>query len=74
MIRKVLGMGLAMIVFAATTISSKASGLQKLDASTFKSDYRITSVHIGSDVYEISDYTFRNLFDLTTMNMFISRS
>jgi transglutaminase-like putative cysteine protease len=69
MIRKVLGMGLAMIVFAATTISSKASGLQKLDASTFKSDYRITSVHIGSDVYEISDYTFRNLNNLKSITV-----
>ena len=69
MIKKVLGLGLAIIILATTTISSKASGLQKLDASSFKSDYRITSIHIGSDVYEISDYAFRNLNNLKSITV-----
>ena len=69
MLRKVLGLGLAVVLMATTTISSKASGFQKLDATTFKSDYRITSIHIGSDVSEISDYAFRNLNNLKSITV-----
>lgn len=47
-----------------TTISSKAQGPTTLDAQTFKSDYRITTVHIGSDVSEITNTAFRNLNNL----------
>lgn len=47
-----------------TTISSNAKGPSTLDAQTFKSDYRITTIHIGSDVSEITSTAFRNLNNL----------
>lgn len=61
-----------LIMLSENTISSKAyvgnSG-EIINSATFKSDYSITSIHIGRDVYEITSNAFRNLINLNTITV-----
>lgn len=68
----VFSLVMAIAILGNSTISCKAYGGgngEVIDSSTFKSDYRITTIHIGSDVYEISDAAFRNLINLRAITV-----
>lgn len=67
-----------LIIFCTTTVPSKATGEyggyggfggETIDASTFGSDYRITTIHIGSNVNKISSSAFRNLINLRAITV-----
>ena len=72
MIRKAFTLFLILMLLGVSTISSKAYGGNTgdiIDSSTFKSDYSITSIHIGSDVFEITSTAFRNLYNLRSITV-----
>ena len=61
---------LMLIMMGSMTITSKAVGSYKtLDVNSFKSDYRITTIHIGSDVGTITENAFRNLNNLRSITV-----
>ncbi len=62
--RRVIALLLVLTMMSTTTISSKASGYTTIDYKTFKNNYGITTIHIGSDVDEITSNAFRNLCNL----------
>ena len=68
MLKKLFSIITVFFVLSVFTISSKA-GISKIDAYTFKSNYGITSVHIGSEVSEISVNAFRNLNNLRSISV-----
>ncbi|SFC41843.1 transglutaminase domain-containing protein [Butyrivibrio sp. YAB3001] len=55
---------LVFFLFFFNTVRVNASGIDTIDSSTFKSDYSISEVHIGSSVSEITSTAFRNLVNL----------
>ena len=59
--KKISALVLALLILISQPITVNASGYKTIDATTFKSNYKITTIHIGSDVDEISSTAFRNL-------------
>jgi hypothetical protein len=55
--------------FAIPSVSSKAAVLTVIDASTFRGNSSITTVHIGSDVTEITSGAFRSLINLRSITV-----
>ncbi len=62
--KKISALVLALLILISQPITVNASEYKTIDATTFKSNYKITTIHIGSDVYEISSTAFRNLNNL----------
>lgn len=65
---------LAMVValLSTNTITCRAysgDAGEVIDSSTFRSNYKITTIHIGSDVYEITANAFRNLINLQSITV-----
>ena len=50
-------------------LSAKASGITKIDSATFRGTPEITTIHIGSDVTEISSGAFKGLFKLRSITV-----
>lgn len=67
--KKILSLALIVLLLGNMKISSTAAGLSVIDSKTFKSNYKITTVHIGSDVSEITDTAFRNLNNLRSITV-----
>ncbi len=67
--KRILAFLLIFFLMGSMTITSKAYGYKTLDVSTFKSDYRITTIHIGSDVWDITENAFRNLNNLRSITV-----
>ena len=67
--KKIVAILLALFLLGNMTITSEASGYKTIDVSTFKSDYRITTIHIGSDVWDITENAFRNLNNLRSITV-----
>ena len=51
------------------TLNTEAKELTKIDASTFRGNTKISTVHIGSDVTEISSSAFRSLMGLRSITV-----
>jgi hypothetical protein len=71
-VKKSIILCMTIIFLGTNTISSKAYGGnigKKIDSSTFGSNYNITSIHVGSDVYEITATAFRNLINLRSITV-----
>ena len=62
--KKLLSVVMAFMMLCSISIPSKAQGLTQIDSSTFRGNYKITVVHVGSDVSEITPSAFRNLNNL----------
>lgn len=63
--KRVLSMVMVLIVLGTGSISSKAAtGITTIDSSTFGNNTRITRVHVGSDVIDITSGAFRKLGNL----------
>ncbi len=67
--KKILALILMLFLLSNMTISSEAAGYKTIDVSTFKNDYRITTIHIGSDVMDITENAFRNLNNLRSITV-----
>ena len=67
--KRILAFLLIFFLMGSMTITSKAYGYKTLDVSTFKSDYRITTIHIGSVVWDITENAFRNLNNLRSITV-----
>ncbi len=68
--KRLLSLMIVLLVFGAETITALASaGLTRIDSSTFARDYTISSIHIGSDVDEITSTALRNLIYLNDITV-----
>lgn len=50
-------------------LDAKASGITQIDSSTFRGSPNITTIHIGSDVTDISSNAFRGLMALKSITV-----
>ncbi len=57
------------MMFGNISISGNAAGLTKISASTFLGNTSISTIHIGSDVTEISSAAFRGLMNLRSITV-----
>ncbi|WP_026516705.1 transglutaminase domain-containing protein [Butyrivibrio sp. MC2021] len=55
------------LIFGA--VSADAYTVTVIDSATFNGNSKITTVHIGSDVYEITSGAFRNLINLRSITV-----
>jgi hypothetical protein len=62
--KKLFSLILVLVMISTLTIESRAAEEGRIDSTTFRSNYMITTVHIGSDVDEITSGAFRNLNNL----------
>ena len=71
-VRKSIFLSMTLILLSVSTITSKSyvgdTG-EIINSATFNSDYRITSIHIGSNVSEITSTAFRNLNNLKSITV-----
>ncbi len=67
--KRILAFLLVFFLMSSMTITSKAYGYKTIDVSTFNSDYRIKTIHIGSDVWDITENAFRNLNNLQSITV-----
>jgi hypothetical protein len=67
--KKVLIIILVLLMLGFTPVSVKAYGGERIDSTTFRSNYNITSIHIGSDVDEITSTAFRGLNNLQAITV-----
>lgn len=69
--KKILAFALILFLLGNMTITSNAYsyGYKTLDVNSFKSDYRITTIHIGSDVMDITENAFKNLNNLQSITV-----
>ncbi|SFQ28630.1 Leucine rich repeat-containing protein [Butyrivibrio proteoclasticus] len=58
-----------MEVFIALPVKVRASGVTSIDSATFRETPDITTIHIGSDVTEISPNAFRGLMALRSITV-----
>ena len=58
-----------LLTIAAFPVDACASGATKIDATTFRGNTKITQIHIGSDVTEISSSAFRGLGHLQSITV-----
>ncbi|MCR5558665.1 MAG: hypothetical protein K6F75_14030 [Butyrivibrio sp.] len=68
-ILSILSIMLILCMLNIGTISAKAVGFETIDVTTFGSDYRITSIHIGADVGYITENAFKNLNNLRSITV-----
>ena len=72
MLARVTSLAMAVALLSTNTITCRAfagDAGEVIDSSTFKSNYKITTIHIGSDVYEITANAFRNLINLQAITV-----
>ena len=62
--KRIVLAAVALYVFLGCSITSAAQGLTQIDSTTFSRNTGITTVHIGSDVDEITTGAFRSLGNL----------
>lgn len=62
--KKIVLVAMALSVLLGFSITSKAQGLTQIDSTTFSRNTKVTTVHIGSDVDEITSGAFRSLGNL----------
>ena len=67
--KRILSFILILCMLNIGSISARAVGFETIDVTTFKNNYRITSVHIGSDVGYISENAFKNLNNLRSITV-----
>lgn len=67
--KRILSVILILCMLNIGTISAKAVGFETIDVTTFRSDYRITSIHIGADVGYITENAFKNLNNLRSITV-----
>ncbi len=68
---KVLGMCIMLMasLLVGPQLKAGAKGLEKIDASTFRSNTGISTIHIGSDVTDISSASFRGMMNLRSITV-----
>lgn len=62
--RRLLSLIMVLLMLGTCTITSKANDITRIDSSTFRNGYEITTLHIGSDVDEVTSNAFRSLVNL----------
>ncbi len=62
--KKIVSLVLSLFIIGSVTITSRAAGLTSIDSTTFRRDYMATTVHIGSEVEEITSTAFKNMMYL----------
>lgn len=62
--KKLFSLILVLMILSTLKIESNATELTRIDSTTFRSNYKITRVNIGSDVDEITPSAFKNLNNL----------
>ncbi len=58
-----------MAILLSITVRASGYGYSTIDSTTFKSNYKITSIHIGSDVIDITNNAFWNLNNLKSITV-----
>ncbi|WP_029231595.1 transglutaminase domain-containing protein [Butyrivibrio sp. VCB2006] len=68
-INLIISFMLILLLLVTGDVPAKASGYGTIDSTTFKSNYRITTIHIGSDIYDITSNAFYNLNNLRSITV-----
>ena len=71
-IKRIFGLGIALVVTIALLPASmqvKAAGMTIIDSTTFRGNTGISTIHIGSDVSNITSGAFRGLMNLRSITV-----
>jgi hypothetical protein len=67
--KKIIAVLLVMSLISGLSVNVRASGITSIDSTTFRGTPDITTIHIGSDVTEISEGAFKGLFRLRAITV-----